>query len=72
MLPSPLSHNEDAVIVSRDSLDMPFFCIHTPMPHPLEKGKMQAQELSEIPGDLTLTPVVPSPLPAPSTRDWQG
>ena len=40
LLPSPLSHdNEDAIMASRDSLDMTsYYC--TPMPHPLEKGKI--------------------------------
>jgi len=67
MLPSPLPHDEDAIMASGDSSDMPSSCIHTPTPHPLEKGKMQAWELSKVPGDLMPTSVAPSALPAPST-----
>ena len=61
LLPSPLPCDKDAVMLDQMSSH-----IHTPMPHPLEKGKMRAWELSEVPGDLTLVPVAPSLLPAPS------
>jgi len=67
LLPSPLPRDEDAVMASGDSPDMPSSHLHTPTPRPLEKGKMRALEPSKVPGDLTPTPVVPSPLPAPST-----
>jgi len=66
MLPSPLPHDEDAVMASRDSSDMSSSHIHTLTPHPLEKGKMQAQELSKVPVDLMPQPIIPSALPAPS------
>jgi len=59
LLPSPLPRDEDAITPSSH--------LCTPMPHPLEKGKMRAHEPSEVPGDLTPTPVAPSPLPAPSS-----
>jgi len=48
------------------SLDTPSSHLRTLIPHPLEKGKMQAHELSKVPGVLVLTPIAPSPLPAPS------
>jgi len=67
LLPSPLPRDEDAVMASGDSLDTPSSHLCTLTPRPLEKGKMQAQELSKVPRDLTPTPVDPFPLPAPST-----
>jgi len=66
LLPSPLLCNEDTVMASGDSADIPSSYICTPSPCPLEKGKMQAQELSKVPMDLTLQPIAPSTLPAPS------
>ena len=66
LLPSPLPCDEDAVMASSDSPDLPSSHIRSPTPCPLEKGKMQARGLSEVPRDLMPTPVAPSPLPAPS------
>ena len=60
-LPSPLPRDEDAVMSDHMSSH-----IRTPTPRPLEKGKMQARELSKVPGDLTPVPVTHSSLPAPS------
>ena len=39
--------------------------LRTPMPCPLEKGKMRARGPSEVPADQAPPPVTPSPLPAP-------
>ena len=60
LLPSPLPHAEDAVISDHMSSH-----ICTLMPRPLEEGKMQAQELSKVPGDLMPVPITHSSLPAP-------
>jgi len=40
LLPSPLPCDEDTVMASSDSPALPSSHIYTPMPHPLEKGKM--------------------------------
>ena len=61
LLPSPLPCDEDAVMSDHMSSH-----IRTLTPHPLEKGKMHARELSKVPGDLTPVPVTHSSLPAPS------
>ena len=61
LLPSPLPRDEDAIMSDHSSSH-----IRTPTPRPLEKGKMQARELSEVPGDLMPVPVAHSSLPAPS------
>ena len=65
LLPSPLPHDEDAVMASGDSSDTPSSHIRTPTPRPLEKGKMRAPEPPAVPEILAPTPVIPSSLPAP-------
>ena len=62
LLPSPLPQDEDAIMASGETPDSSSL-LRTPTPRPLEKGKMRALEPSKAPGDLALTPVVPSPLP---------
>ena len=61
LLPSPLPRDEDAIMSDHTSSHL-----RTPTPRPLEKGKIQAWELSEVPRDLTPVPVAHSSLPAPS------
>jgi len=60
-LPPPPPHDEEDAVMD----DSASSHLRTPMPCPLEKGKMRALEPSEVPAVLAPTPVVPSPLPAP-------
>jgi len=59
-LPPPPPSDEDALMADTSSSHL-----RTPMPRPLEKGKMRALKPSKVPVVLAPAPVIPSLLPAP-------